>query len=389
MPNPSKNVEAGSVTETDVLRVADARAVETEQAGHLHTEVVDALVGAGTLRRWVAKDFGGEAATVVDVLGTIERTSKADGATGWCVMIANATALCSHRLPEQWAATIYGDPAACTGGYGMPAATGRLVDGGIEVTGRWAWGSGTSHCTWIGGGVRIVTDDGEPAATLDGCAVPFVFFHPDDVELLDTWHVAGLKGTASTDYSVDKAFVPEGRWAQIFGQSPRLDGSLGRYPFFGALAAGVAAVTIGLAERAIDELVLLGDKRSAGSSRSLAERGATQADLSLARANVGQARSYLYATADQVWADGDHGRDVTDEIRAELRLAATAAARRSLEAVTLCYHAAGGAAVYESNPLQRVFRDAQVAQSHGMIAARTMEPLGRFAFGLETNTGLF
>ncbi|MGI9612636.1 MAG: acyl-CoA dehydrogenase family protein [Acidimicrobiales bacterium] len=376
-------------SEADVLRIGNARATETEQLRHLHPDVVDVLVRSGVLRRWVAEELGGESAPVTDVLGSIERTSKADGATGWSVMIANTTALLSHRLPEQWASTIFGDPGACTGGYGMPAGTARLVDGGVEVSGRWSWGSGTDHCTWIGGGVRVVDDSGAPTKTGDGCSAPFVFFDLDQVELLDTWHVAGLKGTASTDYAVDKAFVPEGRWAQFGGREPRLDGPLSRFPFFGALAAGTAAVTIGLAERAIDELVLLGEKKSAGSSRGLAERAPTQADLALAQANVAQARSFLYTTTDRVWEDGRYGRDVSDEIRAELRLAATSAALRCVEAVRLCYHAAGGAAVYEKSPLQRVFRDAEVAQSHGMIAPRTMEPLGRLAFGLETNTALF
>lgn len=375
--------------EVDALEIADSRATESEQLRRLHPEVVDGLVQSGVLRRWVAEEVGGEGAEVTDVLGTIERASTADGATGWCVMIANTTALLSYRLPEPWGSVIFGDPAACAGGYGMPAGTARLVDGGLEVSGRWSWGSGTDHCTWIGGGVRVVDSDGQSAVTKDGCIAPFVFFEPSDVELLDTWHVAGLKATASTDYSVDKVFVPEGRWGQLIGFEPRLDGSLGRFPFFGALAAGVAAVTIGLAQRAIDELVLLGEKRSAGSSRRLAERASVQADLSLARANVAQARSFLYGTCDQVWEDGNHGRDVTEQIRAELRLAATSASIRCVEAVSLCYHAAGGAAVYETNPLQRVFRDAHVAQSHGMIAPRSMEPLGRLAFGLETNTALF
>jgi len=376
------------VREADVLRIAATRASATEQLGHLHPEVIDALVQAGMFRRWVSAEVG-EGASVTDVLGTIERISQADGATGWCVMIANTTALISHRLPAEWATTIFGDPAACSGGFGMPAGAARVVDGGLVVTGRWAWGSGTDHCTWVGGGVRVVDENGESTKTLDGARTPFVFFEPGDVELLDTWHVAGLKGTASTDYSVDAVFVPEGRWAQLIGVDPRVDDALGRFPFFGALASGVAAVMIGLAQRAIDELVLLGAKRSMGSKKTLAERAPVQADLSLARANVAQARSYLYGTTDRVWEDGNHGRDVGDDVRAELRLAATSASRRCLEAVSLCYHAAGGAAVYETSPLQRVFRDAHVAQSHGMVAPRTMEPLGRFAFGLETNTALF
>lgn len=375
--------------DSDVFAVAAERSAETEKLGRLHPEVVTALIDSGMFRRWVAKEFGGDGAPVTDVLRTIEDASKADGATGWCVMIANTTALNSHRLSAPWAEAIYSDPAACTGGFGMPAGTARLVEGGLEVSGHWAWGSGTDHCTWIGGGARVVDDAGEPAVTADGAFAPFVFFEPGEVQLLDTWHVAGLKGTASTDYVVDKVFVPEGRWAQFSQVNPLIESSLARFPFFGALAAGVAAVTIGLAERAIEEIVRLGEKRSAGSSKTLAERTSIQADLALAIANVGQARAYLYEMTDRVSELGSHGIDVPDKSRAELRLAVTAAARRSVEAVDLCYHAGGGSAVYDKSPLQRVFRDAHVAITHAMVAPRTLEPLGRLMFGLPTNTTQF
>ena len=243
--------------EQTALDLARIRAPDTEALGSLHPEVTRALTDAGMLRRWVAAECGGEAASVTDGLRTIEATAKADGAAGWCVMIANTTALTSHRVRSDWAETIYRDPAACTGGFGMPAGTATLVDGGLEVTGRWAWGSGTDHCTWIGGGVRVVDAAGEKALTGDGAFAPFVFFDPSDVELLDTWHVAGLKGTASTDYAVSKAFVPEGRWANLLSDSPVVDSPLGRFPFFGALGAGVAACLIGLGERAIEEIVAL------------------------------------------------------------------------------------------------------------------------------------
>lgn len=377
------------MVEQTALQLARDRAAETEALGHLHPDVVGALTDAGMLRRWVAAEFGGEAASVTDVLQTIERTACADGAAGWCVMIANTTALTSHRVRSDWADTIYRDPAACTGGFGMPAGTATLVDGGLEVTGRWAWGSGTDHCTWIGGGVRVVDQAGESAVTADGAFAPFVFFDPNEVELLDTWHVSGLKGTASTDYAVTKSFVPEGRWANLLSESPAIDSPLGRFPFFGALGSGVAACLIGMADRAIEEIIALGEKRSTGSKKGLAERGTLQADLALAIANVRQAKAYLYATTDGIGERSLTGAPVSDDDRVELRLAATAAAQRSVEAVDLCYHAAGSAAVYETSPLQRVFRDAHVAITHGMVAPRTMEPLGRYLFGLPTNTSQF
>lgn len=370
----------------DVVALADRHAAETEALGHLHPEVTTALVESGVLRTWVPKEYGGPAGSVHELLDAIETTARADGATGWCTMIAGSTALTAYHLTPEWAETIYGDPAACTGGFGMPAGVATPVDGGLRVTGRWAWGSGTDHCTWIGGGVRVLDADGQPAAAADGARAPFVFFDLADVELLDTWHVAGLKGTASTDYTVTDAFVPDGRWAQFVGGVPKVDAPIARFSFFGALAAGVASVTIGLARRAVDELVALGEKQPAGSSKSLAERSAAQTELAMARAEIGQAHGYLRDVIDRAWTRAEAGDPLDDDTKAEIRLAATTAALTSARAVDRCYHTAGGTAVYETSPLQRVFRDTHVATQHGMIAPRTLEPVGRLGFGLETST---
>jgi hypothetical protein len=63
--------------------------------------------------------------------------------------------------------------------------------------------------------------------------------------------------------------VPHGRWVQI-GGAARIDRPLYRFSFFGALAVGVAAVGLGLARRAVDELVdMAGGKRPQGSQTLL------------------------------------------------------------------------------------------------------------------------
>ncbi len=385
----SKLAASSSVAAGDVLTVADEHAADSERLRCLHPAILGALTDARLLRGWVAAAYGGRGASLAEVLHDIEAVSGADGAAGWCVMIANTTALTSHHLPAGWAEAIYGDPAGCTGGFGMPSAVATVVPGGLRVSGRWPWGSGTSHCTWIGGGVRVVNADGEATVTSDGAATPFVFFEPDQVELLDTWHAAGLKGTASTDYSATDAFVPDGRWAQLAGGVAVIDTTLARFPFFSALACGVAAVLVGLGQRARHELAVLADKHPSGSARSLSQRPAAQAALARAEAQVAGARAYLHDTVGSVWDAINNDGDTDDNARATLRLAASAAAHSALDAVDLCFHTAGGTAVFDAHPLQRIFRDAHVAISHAMIAARTFEPIGRLRFGLPTSTTLF
>jgi alkylation response protein AidB-like acyl-CoA dehydrogenase len=159
-----------------------------------------------------------------------------------------------------------------------------------------------------------------------------------------------------------------------------------RFPFLGALALGVCAVTLGLARRAQDELVALaGGKRPAGSSRSLAERPVVQAAVARAEAGWRSARALVRESGAEAWADAEAGRPLADEHRRRLRLAATNATWQAAAAVDLMYHAGGGSSIHEASPLQRVFRDVHVATQHGMVADRTLEPVGRMALGLPTD----
>ncbi len=363
----------------DVAASAAARAGEIEQLRRLPPDLVAALADTGVFKLWVPTAYGGAQAHLRDGLDAIEQVAYHDGSTGWCVMIAATTGLCAGFLPPEHARTIYGPDDAITGGFAMPAGVARPVDGGIRVDGRWSWGSGTDHCTWICGGVRV-RDSDPPRA-------PVVFFEAADVELIDTWHVSGLKGTASGDYAVHDVFVPAGRWVEPTGQlDPVIDSPLYRVSFLGALAIGVAAVVVGLGRRAIDELVALGAKVPSGSSRSVAERPVVQAQVAAADAAVRSARAFLHATADECWEAAGSGTPPSVEHQRLLRLAATDAVSRCAQAVDICYHAAGGSAIFESSPLQRVFRDTHVATQHGMVAPRTLETLGRLQFGLPTDT---
>lgn len=367
---------------------AAARAAEIEAARRLPDDLAADLVATGLFRGWVPAAYGGDELDVMAVFDAIEELAYHDGSLGWSGMIGNTTSLMSARLPAEWAEKIYRDPATVTCGYAMPVGRARAVEGGLVVTGHWQWGSFSHHSTWIGGGCLVVDADGSPAPRADGLVAPFVFFSPDQVELLDTWRVAGLKGTGSTDYRVEEAFVPEGRWAQMF-DAPVVDGALYRFPLLGALALGVAAVALGLARRANDEfLELAGSKRPAQSNRTLAERPVVQAQVARAEAARRSARAFVADVVGEAWAAAAAGHDLTGEHRRSLRLAATHATEQAATAVDLMYTAGGGSSIHEASPLQRVFRDVHVATQHGMVSERMHETTGRMALGLPVDVGL-
>ena len=365
------------------------RSGETEAHGRLPEDVVSDLQEASLFRLFVPERLGGPELDVETAITSIAEISRHDGASGWCVMIAGTTSLLAGFLPEPHAQLIYGTKDSCTGGFAAPVGKATITDGGLSVTGTWEWGSGSEHCTWIGGGTRIYNTDGEPVKRDDGLFAPFVFMDPSDIEFLDNWKVTGLAGSGSTDYRTESAFVPEGRWVQITDAAPILDGPQWRFPFYGVLAAGVAAVSIGLLDGAVSrfkEVAL--SKKPQGSSRTLAERASGQTVLSTAEATARSSRAFLLETLGSAWETALQGDSLTIENRRSIRLAACDAAQRCCDALVSLGREAGGTAVYLREPLQRFVRDGQVASTHAMVAQRIYELTGRLSLGLETDTTL-
>jgi alkylation response protein AidB-like acyl-CoA dehydrogenase len=356
------------------------RAAEIEGNRTLPRDIVDDLAAAGLFKLFVPARYGGAEVSAADGFAVMEEVAAHDGSTGWCVMIAMTTGLIAGFLPSEHADALYAPDDAITGGFAAPMGRGRRVDGGIQVDGRWQWGSGIAHCTAFGGGC-VVHGQGDERPSAQ-----FVLFDRDDVDVLDTWYVAGLKGTGSTDYEVHGAFVPEGRWFALANAAPLEDGPLYRFSFFGALALGVASISLGLARRAIDELIALAaTKRPQGSSRPLAERSPVQADVAIAEASLRAARAFVADAVGDAWTTVTTGDAVSVEQRRVIRLAATHAMVTGAQVVDRMYTAGGGAAVYEDSALQRVLRDVHVATQHAITSPRTYELAGRLRFGLDTD----
>lgn len=364
---------------------ARARADEMEQARCMPQDLAGALADAGVFRMLVPACHGGlevHPREFVDVLRTLAR---ADGATGWIGMIGATTGSLAASVREDWSDRIWGaDPAVITCGVTAPLGRARRVEDGYRVSGRWPFGSASRNARWICGGAMVVDADGEAITDAKGRPeLLLMVFDAEDVHCHDNWHVAGLRGTGSGDIEVTDAFVPEGRCAPVAGR-PHVDTPLFRFPLFGLLALGVAAVSVGIGERALEALVeLAGGKRPTGSRRSLAERSVVQADVARAEAGLRSARALMGEAIDAAWETACSGERLTTRHRADLRLAAVNATWSAADAVDRCYHAAGGTAIYSDSPLQRCFRDVHVSTQHIMVAPPVWELTGRVCLGLE------
>jgi alkylation response protein AidB-like acyl-CoA dehydrogenase len=210
----------------------------------------------------------------------------------------------------------------------------------------------------------------------------------EDLQIQDTWHTLGLRGTGSHDAVADEVFVPEARVLSLF-DGPGLDRPLYRFPIFGFFALSIAAAALGNARAAIDDLVALAaGKVGQGSTRTLAERTPTQVSVAAAEASLRAARALYYEAIEAAWRAAQGDEPVSVALRNELRLAATHAVRTSAEVVRSMYDLGGGTAIYDDSPLQRRFRDAHTATAHFQVNEASLQLPGRILLGQPAETAM-
>lgn len=363
--------------------LARSLAGETEQRRSLPEELVEELREAGLPRAGVAAALGGQRLPPGVILRCAETVARGDASAGWCVSINATSSLLSAYLPEKGAAEVFGDPRSVAAGVWAPRGAARPVDGGVVVSGQWPFCSAISHSDWLFAGCVVAPPEGTDAApTLRVLAIPKA-----ELDIRDTWHTSGLRGTGSHDSVASDLFVPEHRILSVLDGPPAGADPLYRFPVFGFFALSIAVAALGNARGAIDELIeLAGGKRALGSSRTLAQRSQVQAGVAAAEASLRAARLLVYTAVDDAWREASGPDPVSEEARVALRLAATHATRTAAEVVASMYDLGGGSAIYESSPLQRRFRDAHTATAHFQVNPATYELLGRLLLRLPART---
>src|ERR1700728_2326426 len=207
---------AGIRANREKFESAGDRAEELRTLPH---DAVAILRSLGLFWLKTPAELGGTPLSPLEFSDVIEELAYVDTSTAWAAMIGNGcNGLAGGWLPEEGARRVFGAPPdggrPVVAGQLVPRGTGHPVKGGYLVSGRWSFSSGIVHADWVIGAFK--PDRGEPGAQAgDGEAAPagfplmIVFLVPkDQAEVIDNWHVAGLQGTGSLDFSLDGVFVP-------------------------------------------------------------------------------------------------------------------------------------------------------------------------------------
>ncbi|BEV01209.1 acyl-CoA dehydrogenase family protein [Novosphingobium olei] len=363
--------------------LAEVRARHEEFASntHISADVVDLMKQAGVYRAMVAKRFGGDEMSPSDFLRLIERISEADGSAGW-VASFGFSAVYLSALPLETLEEMYenGPDVVFAGGI-FPPQTAVPVAGGLEVSGRWGWGSGCMGADYIGVGIKL---DGQAGPG----GLPLIAVMPaSKVKIEQDWNVIGLQGTGSYDMVVDKVVVPE-EWTFVRGGPSSLDVPLHRYPSMALAAQVLAVVGLGVARASLDYFVTLaGGRTSITGAPTLADRAYVQTDLARAEATLRSARAFFFEVTDQAYACIAAGNELDVETKSMLRLAATNAAHVSADITRTVYRLAGTTGIAAGGPISRYLHDSMIVPQHAFLADGTWQNAGKVLLGREAGPG--
>lgn len=272
-------------------------------------------------------------------------------------------------LPDEGVEALWGDGGCpLIAAVSKPGGPAKKVEGGWEVSGRWQYASGVTCADYA----FLACFSDQPEG-IRGVLVP-----TSDLEQIDDWHVAALKGTGSIDVAIDGLFVPDhltgSPFVQLRGGPMYL--KLGYRGYVGGENVGF---TLGVARRCVDEVTkLCREKRRVLDPNPIGERGAFQNAIGRADMMLRASRALARSELDVALALAEEAQTtIPPEAMARVDASIAEATDLAIQACHLVFPFAGAGGLHDSSPIQRAYRDAIGSGQHLVATNETFDAWGR------------
>jgi alkylation response protein AidB-like acyl-CoA dehydrogenase len=367
-----------------------ARELSTNAARQVPPETIADFHRTGILRLVQPRRFGGHQASFGLFSLVIEILAEGCAASAWVYAVLGEHQWIVACMPEQAQQDIWGDnPLAVASSSLAPRETARAAAGGWRLSGRFPFSSGCLHSQWAIIGARC--EDGSGGQPTRYLLVPM-----HEIEIFDDWEVLGLRGTGSRSLLLNDVFVPEHRSVllrDLFdGSTPGAlvhpDYSLPSAPR-GLLAPfSLPCVAFTLGRRALDLVAGSLRTRVSRGTRALAESEVVQQQLGEAAAEIETAILVMRTRRDYSLALVESGAAIPAEEAMRNRRDITFAVWQLRRGVERLVELAGARTVYDTEPLQCLWRDVVTISTHTVVSRHLgMVPYGRMLLGLPPAPG--
>jgi indole-3-acetate monooxygenase len=353
-------------------------AAQSEHLGHMDATSIEAVRKTGLVRMFSPRELGGLEVDPVTGALILEASARIDGSASWTIGILGASAFAGAYLPIDAARRIFAKKVPPGAGSLLPKGQAEAVAGGYRVSGRWPFASGIHHADWIMATAPVAGRQQPEGLRTFVLSREQVFVH-------ENWQVAGLRGTGSCDFSLDGALVPEEMTFSFmdFAQGKAVTGGA-------ALRMGTPAnvapfhigIPLGIARHALDEITTQAIEKGRGFPPSpLQTQLHFQFDLGKAEIELASVRAFGLQLLSELYAEAQVNGPPPPTRQAEVRAATSYITEVAQRVTYIAFQAAGGSALFDTNPLQRCFRDVCAAGQHFVVSQTSYQALGQFKLG--------
>jgi 3-hydroxy-9,10-secoandrosta-1,3,5(10)-triene-9,17-dione monooxygenase len=352
----------------ELVPVLRERADAAEAARQMQKETLDDLHRTGLLRYHQPKRWGGRELPFVALFDIPAEVARGCASTGWNVANLGVhhwmLALYDERAQEE----VWGPnpDAVIPSGIAYPQGRGRRVDGGVVISGHWNFSSGVDPGDW--NMLAVMVRDGDRVVDHRMCLVP-----KGEYEIVDDWHVLGMRSTGSKSVRATDVFVPEhralsmylARGGKEFPGARVNPNPLYQVPLSALGSHCLAGAGVGNAQAALDLTIDLINERSTNyTAMRMRDFQAVQLRVSRAGAMLDAARLTIRADCLDAERIAHEGRAPTLEEKLRFKRNVAYAMERCTEAVDILHTLAGANGIYDRYPIQRLFRDQHALAAH-------------------------
>jgi indole-3-acetate monooxygenase len=370
-----------------VAPILQAEGAKIDALGQLTPTVVDALHAHGLYRMLLPRRLNGHDAGLDTFVRVMEILAAGDASTAWCVGQATGCSMAAAYVDPSVAEEIWGDDPRGVLAWGFQLeGRAKVVPGGYRVTGKWAFGSGGHHASWMGAHCHVELADGSLLTDADGTLIErTMLLRRDQISWVSNWDVVGLRGTGSDSYTLTDVFVPEAYTVRRdIDAERRIDEPFFRFTTTNAYACGFAGVSMGIARSMLEALKDLAQtKKPSHSARTLRDSPVMHHLIAENEAKLRSARAFVLETIDDGWDSIRRTGTMGTENRVLMRLATTTAIQRAKEVAEFAYLEAGATAIFRSNAFERKMRDIHASAQQVQGRTNHIETCGRYFVGLE------
>lgn len=369
---------------SEMLARFNARAAIHDRDNTFFDDDFKELQQAGYLQFLVPTDLGGAGGSLVDYTGLIRQLAYHAPATAlatnmhqyWVGLAAGMRAMGDPSL--EWVLREAAAGEVFAAGHGevgaelplfLSTTRAERVDGGYRFTSHKIFGSLSP--VWTRLGFHGMTSDGQIVHA----------FMPRDTpgySIKETWDTLGMRATRSDDTILDGAFIPDRYIARVL---PAGTADLFVLSIFAWAETTFASVYVSIGQRAVDLAVAGVKKRSSlALSRSMAYHPEVQHEI--ARMQI--VLEGIGAHADRIASDWSNGV-AYDGHQWAMKLVAMKhhCVEGAKEIVDRAMTVSGGAGMFRSNELERLYRDVRCGGFHPANSLFVHEIVGKTMLGIE------